>query len=697
MNLGTAALESRANNRLRRFLSPRDVAVIGGGWGEEVVRQCRKMSYPGKLWVVHPKRAELCGVPCVPTIADLPAVPDAAFVAVNRHAAIEAVRQLSEVGCGGAVVIASGFSEMGNTELQAALVDAAGGMPFQGPNCFGYLNYLDRVPLWPDQHGGMPVERGIGIITQSGQIAISLTMQQRSAPIAQVITLGNQASCGVADFIAAMLDEPRITAIGLIIEGIVNIQAFEAVAWRALTRGVPVVALKCGRSETGARLTISHTSTLAGADDLYDAIFERYAIRRVRTLPVFLETLKLLSRFGPLPGNRVVSLSCSGGEAAMVADLGAERELDFRPFSEIERSGLRETLDTRVHLTNPLDYNTYVWGQADNMRAAYAAAMRGDFDLAMLVHDYPAPDRCDPRDWDIAADAWITASAETGQRAVAVCSMTESLPPAVQMRLAAGGVVPMFGLDEALEAIEGAAWIGARQRADAGRASSPNHSAPALAGAPMRILGEWESKQLLKAYGVAVPEGRLTSAAEAPSVASAVGFPVAVKVAGNFAHKTELAGVRLNLQSEVAVTAAVAGMRHLSESFLVEPMVKDVLAELIVGANRDPQFGLFLVIGAGGMLVELAQDTRILLLPASNAEIIGALSALQIAPLLHGFRGRPKVDLGALVETIQAIAGFVLQNRDRLQELDVNPLLVCKDRAVAADALIRMAEIPDPA
>ena len=263
----------RSNDRLRRLLAPRHLAVFGSELAAEVVKQSRLMGFDGEIWPVHPSRDELAGIRCLRSIADLPQPPDAAFVAVPADATIDVVAGLARIGAGGAVCYASGFAESGprGVARQARLVQAAGGMALLGPNCYGLLNYLDGAALWPDGHGGRAVERGVAILTQSGNLGLNLTMQQRGLPIAYLVAGGNLAVSRLDELILALLDDDRVTAIGLHIEGLTDVAAFSRAAVQAHQRRIPLVALKSGSSEAGARVTMSHTSSLSGADDLYDA------------------------------------------------------------------------------------------------------------------------------------------------------------------------------------------------------------------------------------------------------------------------------------------------------------------------------------------------------------------------------------------------------------------------------------------
>ncbi|SMF13685.1 Acyl-CoA synthetase (NDP forming) [Tistlia consotensis] len=686
---------------LGRLLRPASIAVIGGKEAGVVIRQCEKMGYGGAIWPVNPTRSEVAGRPCFASVEDLPAAPDAAFVAVNRHRTLEVVEALAARGAGGAIAYASGFKEAGEEggALQRRLVEASGLMPVIGPNCYGMINYLDGALLWPDQHGGRRCERGVAIVTQSGNIAINFTMNQRGLPIGYLLALGNQAKIGVAAAVEALIEDPRVTAVGLHLEGIDEPSRLARVAERARERGVPIVALKAGRSEAGKRLALSHTASLAGEDAVVDAFLRRLGIARVHSIPAFLETLKLLHVHGALPGRAIASMSCSGGEASLIADAGEQRRVAFRPLSAARREAVRATLSDLVAIDNPLDYHTFIWADRARTAATFGAMMDSGFDLTLLILDLPRADRCDPADWDVTLDALEDAVRATGRRAGVVATLGELMPEAVAERLIAAGIVPFEGIDEALAAIEAAADIG-EAWALVGTGGLPPllPFRPASEGA-VRTLSEWDSKQALKAAGLALPPGRRVGSVEdAVATAEALGYPVVLKATGaGLAHKSELGAVRLKLEHAEAVRATAAELLPLGEALLVEAMVPDALAEVIVGVQHDPQLGLFLLVGSGGVLVELIADRAILMLMASAGEIERALRSLRVMRLIEGHRGRPAGDLPALVAAIQAVQRYAVSEAHRLVELDVNPILVRPlgaegGGAVAVDALIRLRE-----
>jgi len=313
------------------------------------------MGFAGEIWPVHPTARELEGLSCFRSIDDLPAAPDASFIGVNRELTIDVVRRLAARQAGGAVAYASGFKESDETgkQLQAILVRAAGTMPVLGPNCYGFINYLDGALLWPDQHGGKRVERGVALIMQSSNIAINLTMNQRALPIAYVICLGNQATVGVSDVMRAVADDPRVSAVGLYLEGLDDPERFASAALSLRRKNLPVVALHGGRSEAGAEQAVSHTASITGEGEVMSAFLKRLGVSEITSLPVLLETLKLLHVHGRLRGRRIVSLSCSGGEATLMADGAIGTGVSFPPFPEKVRKCIERTVNPLARSATP--------------------------------------------------------------------------------------------------------------------------------------------------------------------------------------------------------------------------------------------------------------------------------------------------------------------------------------------------------
>ena len=673
---------------LDRLLSPRSVAVVGGRVAESVAVELLKLGFTGDIWPVNPKRETMAGLACFASLDALPGVPDATYIGVSREAAVDAARALHAMGAGGAICHAAGFSELGDggTPLNDALIEAAGDMPVIGPNCWGVLNLLDRTALWPDFHGCEPIERGVAILSQSGNMAINFTMQARALPLAMVITVGNQTVTDINDMIEALLDDERITAIGIHTEGIADVARFSWIACKAHAKGKPIVALKTGASEKGARATVSHTATLAGSDRFYDALFARTGVARVHSVPAFIETLKLLSMTAPLSAGRITSLSCSGGEASLMADAVEKRShLSLPDLSPDETLSVRATLNGFVDVANPLDYHTFIWADFEAMKQTYTAMMQVDADMACLIYDIPRADRADTAQYDIGLDAWIAAKQETGSAACVIATLPECLPEATAIRLREAGITPLFGLDEALDAMNAASAIA--------NCSPRPLPSPSVSSSPASILTEHASKALLAQAGLRIPKAVSCPISEAGSAAGSIGFPVALKASG-IAHKTDVGGVALNLTTPEETQAAADAMSAITGDVLIEEMITGAVCELIVGVTRDPQFGLALVIGAGGVLTELLADSATILLPATRADIETAFGSLKVSRLINGYRGKAG-DLSATLDAIETVARFATDNASTLEELDINPLMVlAPDKgAIAADALVRMQQI----
>lgn len=676
---------------LSRLLRPTSIAVIGGGWGLAVVQECLKMGFAGKIWPVHPTRSKIEGLPCYPSLSALPAAPDAAFVAVNRQATVDVVGALSAMGAGGAVCFASGFAEAeddraAGAALQDRLVGAARAMPLIGPNCYGLINYLDRALLWPDQHGGRPRHSGVALLTQSSNVLINLTMQRRGVPIAYCLTAGNQAQTGLPDLARAVLTDDRVTALGIHVEGISDVSAWEEMATQARRANKPIVALKVGRSQQAQAATVSHTASLAGDTAASSAFFRRLGIAEVRTLPEMLETLKLLHVHGPLPGRAVSSMSCSGGEASLIADAAEGTGVWFPELQPDHARAVRETLSDMVTIANPLDYHTFVWGDAARMAETYSAVVSGPFDLNLLVYDYPRADRTETAAWDCGHDAIRSAQSRTGARVAVVSSLPDTMDEARADELMAAGIAPLCGFDEALGAVDRAAAVH-----DAWSLPTPEALlATGSADLGSEVLEEAEAKALLSAAGLNVPAGEAVSTPhDAAVVAGTMGFPVVLKGMG-IGHKTEAGAVKLNLESAEAVQAAASQMQTMN-GFLVERMIAGAVAELIVGIVKSPPYGYALVLGAGGVLTELLDETRTLLLPAPRRDVEEALASLKVGKILAGYRGRAAADRDAVIDAIMAVQAFVAGLDGALDELDINPLIATPDGAYVADALMRIS------
>jgi len=671
-------------SRLSRLFSPKSVAVVGGGvWCRSVIEQLIKIGYKGTIFPVHPFKEEILGIKSFKDLEDIPAIIDATFIGVNRNITIEVVKQLNSLNAGGAVCFASGFLEaegdkQGSGELQKSLIEAAADMPILGPNCYGFINYLDHAALWPDQHGGTTVDKGVAILTQSSNIAINITMQTRGLPISYIMSVGNQASLGFSEIGIYLLSDPRVTALGLHIEGIGDLKAFEELTTKARKLGKPIVALKVGKSAEARRAAQSHTASIAGDAQSAKSLFKRLGIAEVDRLEVLIDTLKIFHSYGPLSSKNVRSLSCSGGEASLVSDLAQAYGIQFPKLEKENISELRSVLGEMVALSNPLDYHTYIWGDIDAMASTFIAMMRQHNGITIIIVDFPRDDNCDPSAWNCVITAAKMAKKSENKPLALVSTLSENIPEHVSFELLESNIITLHGLDTALAAIS---------------VSSINQTVvnpkPIFLSNPTGksiLVDEYDAKKSLEKYGLKLPETEKCLLSDAHLVSDQIGYPVVIKALGS-AHKSELGEVFLNLENQKSVKEA---LRKISKKHvIVEKMIGDAVVELLVGIVHDPAHGMLLTVGAGGVLTEILSDTSSILLPSSKSEVLDCFNQLKISKIAKGYRGALGVDINQIIDAIMKIQDFVLDNRDKLFEIEINPLIVTTSEVIVADALIR--------
>ncbi|MFN6979693.1 MAG: acetate--CoA ligase family protein, partial [Gemmobacter sp.] len=430
------------------------------------------------------------------------------------------------------------------------------------------------------------------LLSQSSNIVINLTMQRRGLPVAYVACLGNAAQVGLAELGAALLADDRVTALGLYVEGIGDAPAFAALAEAARGQGKGIVAIKAGKTAQARAAAASHTAALAGGGAASAAFLAQCGVAEVASPAELIEALKLLHVHGPGLGRRLCSLSCSGGEAGLVADLGGPLGLDFPPPDAAQRAALGGLLGPIVAVANPLDYNTFIWGDGPRTTAVFTTMLAG-YDAGVFIIDPPRADRCDPSSYDPALAAIAAAQAATGRPALPVASLPENLPEAMAETMIARGITPLAGIEPALAAIRAA--------------QTPPGAAgwrpfPAASRGATRPLPEDAAKAVLAAAGVPVPRGvTAPDLAQLAVSAAALARPLAIKGLG-FAHKTEAGAV--HLRAEPWAVAPMPG----ATGYLAEEMVTDAIAEILIGAMRDPVYGLTLTLGFGGIEAELLAD-----------------------------------------------------------------------------------------
>ena len=675
---------------LKRLLQPKSIVLFGGLWVENVVTQIKHSSFKGEVWPVNPSKKTIAGYKCYNDISELPGVPDAAFIGINRNKTSEILEKLNQIGCGGATCFAAGFSEVDNygKKLQENLSKVSKNMPFLGPNCYGFINYLDHVYMWPDQHGGKEVETGVAIIAQSSNIAINLTMHSRSTPIAYVLTTGNQEKIDISDLGLAMINDKRVTAIGIYLEGFKDIRKFEQMAFVALQHNIPIIVLKSGKTDLSKKQSFSHTASITGDSNISSAFLKRLGIVEVDDLEIFLESLKVLHFNGRLENNSVVSVSCSGGEASLVSDLCAYTSLKFPKFSKAKSANIRQLLGNLVKISNPLDYHTFIWGYQEKMDQLFISICENTKDLIIFVFDVPRHDRCDPSSFDCGIKAIINAKNKTTAKIAVISSLSESMTEELAEVFVQKQILPLCGLKVGLRSLE----IAYKSHLYAKlvefteilyKEKTPRKN--------KKILLEIDSKKILKSSGVPVPRSIVSSTSKLKENNYSIKklkYPIVLKGTGSH-HKTDEGLVFLNIKSKEEL---IKVKEKIKGDVLIEEMIEPISLELLIGFTRDATGLTALTIAQGGIYSELFSRTKhshnLIVLPLTKKSIKHALKALDIYPIFEGYRGLPKANLEKTIEVITKISSLIEKNKKKIEEIEINPLIITPHNAYAADALI---------
>ena len=681
------------NGPLQRLLVPKTIALIGGTWTDAVAAASKAIGYAGEIWRIHPTRESTATTTYYRSVDELPGAPDATFLAAPCGDVPAVAAALARRGAGGFVCFAAGFDETGTDtgrRLTRELLENAGSLPFTGPNCYGLVNFFDRVALWPDQVVGPPLEKGVALLTQSGTIALTMMFNHRSLPVGYVISVGNQTRLALEDLIDILCDDPRVTAFGLYVEGIKDAGRFAAAVAKARRAGKPIALVKSGRTAAAAQAAATHTGALAGADKVFDAFCRDAGIARCDTLATLVETLKVFHAGGPLPGRRVLVMGASGGDMAMTSDVARNLRLEFPPLPADTAERVQAVLGPRVTIANPFDFHTYIWFDQPKLKALFKEVFSAGYDSVAFMLDCPPSDRADTTAYDMPIREFVAAAEQSKSRGAMLASLPETLYEEIRSHCLEHGVVPFQGQRESLEALDFAAAVGEAWRT----LPPPVLLRPGRAFGAVRTLTEDEGKRALAAHGLPVPASRCVDSALAATTAAGIGFPVVLKaVSADLAHKSDVGGVVLNVRSEAEAAGAADRLAKLASQVLVEQMVTDGVAEILVGITVDPQFGQVLVLGTGGVMTEYFHDTTSLLPPFTREGIAAAIGRLNVARLLAGFRGKPAGDVPALVEAVLAVTRYAEANLDVLAELDVNPIIVrpAGKGVVAVDVLIRLA------
>ena len=697
------------HHELQRMLNPASLAIIGassraGAFGERVLNNLQ--DYSGRIHLVNARYDKIGDRPCFPSVGALPESPDVAIITVAREVVDQVVEECIAAGVGGMIVFASGYSETGKPERiaqQDRLARRAreSGIPIIGPNCIGTVNFAlrSRITFMPYAPMAPPQSGSIGIISQSGALGFSMEQaMHRGASVSHVLTSGNSCDVDMADYVAYLADEPQCGAIALLFEGMDNPMRLVEACEYAWARGKPVVACKLAVGASGAEAAMSHTGSLAGSQAAYRAAFERAGVVLVDNYEQIMETAAFLAK-APAPCGRGIAILASSGGAAIMAADKAELHGVALPQPEAAAAAVLEARIPEFGSTrNPIDVTAMVMNDPECIPACADALLADPNYSALLIPMVFA---------NAAGIARVPMYGELARRhgkPVVVVWITDWLEGPMSQELEHEAGVGLFrSMDRAFSTL--AAWHragDARQRPmrEPAPLAAPGarQEAAAMIAAAGRTLTESESKTAFAAYGIPVVREMLVqSADEAAAAAMTLGMPVVLKVESpDLPHKTEAGVIRLNLQSESDVRSAYAAVMANAarvipppaiNGVLVQPMVPEGI-EVMIGARVDPQFGPLVVVGLGGVLVELLKDTAIGLAPVIRHEATAMLASLKGQAALHGFRGSQPVDIDALADIVCRVSEFISDHRDTVAEIDVNPLICAGSRILAVDALI---------
>lgn len=685
---------------LDRFFRPESVAVIGASDAEGrpntgITRQLMDWAERcgARLHPVHPTRQSVFDTPCFPSVADLPEQVDLAVLLVSDP--LPVIEELAESKVKFAVAFASGFAETGE-EGAAAQARLAAAVERSGLRLLGPNTNLNAFEKFRDDLEGP----AIALITQSGhQGRPVFTMQEIGVRLSHWAPTGNEADLETSDFISYFAERPEVGAIACYVEGLKNGRAFLLAADRAAQRGVPVVAVKVGRTETGARMAASHTGKLTGADTVVDAAMRQYGVIRVDGLDELQDTSALLARARPPQAEGVVVYSISGGTGAHFSDLATEAGLRLPALSDAKQAELHQWIPDYLNVANPVDNGGHPVG--DWRGRKIIDAILDDPEVGVLICPITGPF---PPMSDKLAQDLVDAAEQTDKLVCVVWGSPVGTEEAYRTTLLGSSRVATFrtfaNCITAVRAYLDHHRFTNRYRspfADAPRTASPSFRKAQALMRPGQQLSEHAAKQLLRAYGIRVPREQLvTSAAAAVRAAGLVGYPVVMKASGaRLAHKSELGLVKVGLTSASQVRDAYRELTDIAryegialDGVLVCQMVERGV-EMVVGVTHDELFGPTVTVGLGGVLVEVLRDVAVRVPPFGEDQALAMLSELRGRPLLDGVRGGPPVDVDALVEVVLRVQRMALELGDELAELDINPVMVLPrgQGAVALDAL----------
>jgi acetate---CoA ligase (ADP-forming) len=673
------------------LLRARSVAIVGASerarWPRDIYASLRDGGYAGRIYPINPRYPEVWGIPCYPDFAALPSPAEHAVVIVPASHVLSVIEDGVQHGLKSATVYAAGVGDGSDPESlkrgrRLKKICSAHGLVVAGPNCMGANSWREKLFLYPNTSIAKLQAGSVGVAFQSGG-TLQFWVQSagdRGVKFSYAVSTGNEIDLDIADYLNFFVEDESTKIIILFLEGIRRPEAFMTAAAKALAARKPIVALKSGRTEKSRKAALSHTGAIAGDFAGYEAMCERYGIVDCRNLDDMVE-MALAFQAGRLPkGNRIGFVTTSGGTVDLLWDYAESEKATFPSFAKETVTALKPMMQEGLPPKNPLDA-----GMPAGMEAAakMCEVVLNDPNVDMVAWASQLPGRkvkwSDVTPIRRLLDATDKPLIGFGRMYYQV--MQEGLDGQDNI-----GIPFLQGLQPTLRALNALAFYSARTGRTVKKIPAPKKS-----DVTARTL-----EKTLASYGIAVPRSAIAkNAVEAARVARRVGFPVALKiVSDDIAHKTEAGGVMLGLKTPAEVTAAVRALTVAARQykkdvhiggFLVQEMVEGV--EAIVGARCDPMYGPLLVVGTGGIMVELMRDSALRLLPIAASDVSGMIDGLKLKTLLRGFRGKPAADKAALVKVAVGLSRFFLDHRDKLSDIEINPLVVQRKGhgAVAVD------------
>jgi acetyltransferase len=715
-----------SKKKVKALTEPRNAVLVGandrpGSWAWRVLRNLKQYEFPQPLYLVNPRRTEIGGDRCYPDFKSLPEPPDHLVVLVPALGVPEVLRQGAAAGARSATVFSSGFGEAYNSdaaplgrELKAVIAET--GLAVSGPNCMGNICAKTRLVTLSEDRPLLLRQGPIALVGQSGGMMIFLNaaLEERGMNAEYLITSGNEAGLGIPDYIAFFSDQPELKVIIVYIEAIADIEKFKAACRMARAAGKSIVAVKLGQSESGRNAAMAHTASLAGSIEAFDAVAADLGIVRADTLDDAVEISELLVHTGAPGGRRLGAITLSGAFRGLLYDAAERNGLQFPKLADATLEKLNAILGVGSLVSNPIDGGFGVLSSDDNYKASIAALQADpNIDMILIQENLPREPGSDRAERYIHTVEAIVAGGAPKPIAIITPVSHSQSDYSRALRAQVPHVSFLLEVNKSLRAIACVARRDELERlaAPSGKvASTPAESAAAarvrmLAKNGTAALDEVESKQLIRAYGIPTPtEITVQSPDDAVKAARQIGYPVVLKaVAAKLLHKSDAGAVALHLANDDAVRTAYeriaanvrrAGIESL-DAMLVCQQIGGGL-ELVLGLNRDPEMGLVVMAGSGGVLLELTKDVAFAVPPITREKARAMIERTHAARLMRGYRSSPVLDADAMVEALIALGRIAEDLGDVVQSIDINPFVVLPRGGFALDALVVPLVSPPP-